>query len=215
MFHDVPIFPYCSVLNRGSREVIYKRRCFFPLEHSSSGPCTVSLLEADGSIGQASQFPLFCAQTLVNEPRTVDTCSVFYRKRFMLGWKAMFCRCFCPHSLLSSGYHGLFLGVKGLGREADHSPPSSAEVKNAWSCTSTFPLMPSWRGAQFKRKGIGTSLPYLTLPYLTFRGCDFNLLLSFADISLLAKLLCLYMMWLWSSRNDFITLSRGSHATWS
>jgi hypothetical protein len=29
------------------------------------------------------------------------------------------------------------LGVKWLGREADHSPPSSAEVKNAWSHTST------------------------------------------------------------------------------
>jgi len=24
-------------------------------------------------------------------------------------------------------------------READHLPPSSAEVKNAWSCTSTPP----------------------------------------------------------------------------
>jgi hypothetical protein len=29
------------------------------------------------------------------------------------------------------------LGVKRLGREADQSPPSSAEVKNAWSYTST------------------------------------------------------------------------------
>jgi hypothetical protein len=28
-------------------------------------------------------------------------------------------------------------GVKRPGREADHSPPSSAEVKNAWSYTST------------------------------------------------------------------------------
>jgi hypothetical protein len=27
----------------------------------------------------------------------------------------------------------LFLGVKRPGREADHSPPSNAEVKNAWS----------------------------------------------------------------------------------
>jgi hypothetical protein len=27
-------------------------------------------------------------------------------------------------------------GVKRLGSEADHPPPSSAEVKNAWSCTS-------------------------------------------------------------------------------
>jgi hypothetical protein len=31
----------------------------------------------------------------------------------------------------------LSLGVKRLGREADHSPPSCAEVKNAWSYTST------------------------------------------------------------------------------
>jgi hypothetical protein len=34
----------------------------------------------------------------------------------------------------------LFLGVKWPGREADHSPPSSAEVKNAWSHTSTPPI---------------------------------------------------------------------------
>jgi hypothetical protein len=31
----------------------------------------------------------------------------------------------------------LSLGVKRPGREADHSPPSSAEFKNAWSYTST------------------------------------------------------------------------------
>jgi hypothetical protein len=34
----------------------------------------------------------------------------------------------------------LSLGVKRPGHEADHSPPSSAEVKNALSCTSTPPL---------------------------------------------------------------------------
>jgi len=28
-------------------------------------------------------------------------------------------------------------GVKRLGREADHSPPSGAEVKNEWSYIST------------------------------------------------------------------------------
>jgi hypothetical protein len=31
----------------------------------------------------------------------------------------------------------LSLGVKRPGREVDHSPPSGAEVKNAWSYTST------------------------------------------------------------------------------
>jgi hypothetical protein len=34
----------------------------------------------------------------------------------------------------------LSLGVKRLGCETDHSPPSSAEVKNAWSYTSTAPI---------------------------------------------------------------------------
>jgi hypothetical protein len=43
-----------------------------------------------------------------------------------------------PPSLLSNGFQGtLSLGVKRPGSEAGHSPPSSAEFKNAWSYTST------------------------------------------------------------------------------
>jgi len=38
-----------------------------------------------------------------------------------------------PPSLLSNGYRGLSYRL----READHSPPSSAKVKNEWSCTSS------------------------------------------------------------------------------
>jgi hypothetical protein len=34
---------------------------------------------------------------------------------------------------------GSFFGVNLPGREAENSPPSSAEVKNAWSYTSTSP----------------------------------------------------------------------------
>jgi hypothetical protein len=34
----------------------------------------------------------------------------------------------------------LSLGVKQPGREADHLPPSSTEVKNAWNYTSTPPI---------------------------------------------------------------------------
>jgi hypothetical protein len=40
-----------------------------------------------------------------------------------------------PPILLVPGV--LSLGVKRPGREADHSPASSDEVKNAWSYTST------------------------------------------------------------------------------
>jgi len=36
----------------------------------------------------------------------------------------------------------LSLGVKLLGREADNLPPSSADIKNAWTCTSTPPISP-------------------------------------------------------------------------
>jgi len=35
----------------------------------------------------------------------------------------------------------LSLGIKRPERAADHSPPSSAEVQNAWSYTSTPPIL--------------------------------------------------------------------------
>jgi hypothetical protein len=44
------------------------------------------------------------------------------------------------------------LGVKRQGREADHSPPSNAEVKECVALYLRFPNTPSWRGAQFKKE---------------------------------------------------------------
>jgi hypothetical protein len=44
-----------------------------------------------------------------------------------------------PPSLLSNGYGALSSGVKRQVREADHSTPSSAEVKKTWLYTSTTP----------------------------------------------------------------------------
>jgi hypothetical protein len=41
-----------------------------------------------------------------------------------------------PPSLLSNGCRSPFPGDKVAGAWSDHSPPSSAEVKNAWSYTS-------------------------------------------------------------------------------
>jgi hypothetical protein len=46
----------------------------------------------------------------------------------------------------------LSLGVKRLGREADHSPPSSAEVKECVELYNHSPNTPSWRGAQLKKQ---------------------------------------------------------------
>jgi hypothetical protein len=52
-----------------------------------------------------------------------------------------------PPNFLSNGYRGLFPpGVKRPGRETDHSPPTSAEVKKMWIYTPT-PHTLSWRSA--------------------------------------------------------------------
>jgi hypothetical protein len=40
-----------------------------------------------------------------------------------------------------NGYRVSFLGVKRQRCEVDHSPPSSAEVRNEWSYTSTPPYI--------------------------------------------------------------------------
>ena len=45
-----------------------------------------------------------------------------------------------PPSLLLNGYRVSFPRVKWPLREVNHSPPSSAEVKNKWSYTSTPPI---------------------------------------------------------------------------
>jgi hypothetical protein len=45
-------------------------------------------------------------------------------------------RC-APPSPLRTGYPGSLPGVKWLGHGAHRLPPSSALVKNRWSCTST------------------------------------------------------------------------------
>jgi hypothetical protein len=46
-----------------------------------------------------------------------------------------------PPSLLSNGYWGPFPGDKVAKREADHSPPTSAEVKKMWVYTSIPPYV--------------------------------------------------------------------------
>jgi hypothetical protein len=51
----------------------------------------------------------------------------------------------------------LSLGVKRPGREAGHSPPSSAEVKECVELYLHSPNTPSWHGAQLST---GTTLPF-------------------------------------------------------
>jgi hypothetical protein len=55
-------------------------------------------------------------------------------------------------SLIQWVLGALFLGVKRLGREADHSPPSSAEVKECVELYFHSSNTPSWRDAQLKHR---------------------------------------------------------------
>jgi hypothetical protein len=55
----------------------------------------------------------------------------------------------------------LLLAVKRPGREADHSPPFSAEVKEGVELYLHSPNTPPWRGAQLRHR---ETLP-LPLPY--------------------------------------------------
>jgi len=52
------------------------------------------------------------------------------------------------------------LWIKRPGREADHSPPPNAEVKECVELYLHSPNTPPWRGAELK-KGTGTTLPLL------------------------------------------------------
>ena len=45
-----------------------------------------------------------------------------------------------PPSFLFSGCRGSCRGLKGPWRDVDYPPPSSAEVKNEWSCTTIPPI---------------------------------------------------------------------------
>jgi hypothetical protein len=61
----------------------------------------------------------------------------------------------------------LSLGVKRPGREADHLPPSTAEVKECVELYLHSPNTPSWRGAQLKKHRDNFTLLYFTLLYFT------------------------------------------------
>jgi len=50
---------------------------------------------------------------------------------------------FTSPRLLFSGYRGSFLGGKAAG-ELSWTPPSNAESKNVWSCTSLSPVFMEW-----------------------------------------------------------------------
>jgi hypothetical protein len=59
--------------------------------------------------------------------------------KYIIFSQIMNCTLF-SHKFNTTGEYRVFPWGKAAGREADHSPPSSAEVKNVWSYTSTPPI---------------------------------------------------------------------------
>jgi hypothetical protein len=72
----------------------------------------------------------------------------------------------------------LSLVVKRPGREADHSPPSSAEVKECVELYLHSPNAPPWRGAQLKHRDNFT----FTLPRKMFRVMKSVVLIFYTPI---------------------------------
>jgi hypothetical protein len=69
----------------------------------------------------------------------------------------------------------LSLGVKQPGRKADHSPPTSTEVKECVEPYLHSPNTPSWRGAS-STKFLRLFLNYLKdMQFIAFRSVLFRL----------------------------------------
>jgi hypothetical protein len=91
----------------------------------------IKVLFYDSSVGIAIGYELDDPGSRVRFPAGVGNFSLHHRIQTGSG---------AHPASYSKGTGDLSLGVKRPGREADHSPPSSAEVKNAWNCTSTPPI---------------------------------------------------------------------------
>ena len=87
-----------------------------------------------------------------------------------------------PHSFLFIAYLVSLSGVQRPRLESDHSPPSSAAVKNEWSCTST-PLydFTVWTGIN----SLPMILQYINLPSWDIAKCANNPLTTYQYNSLI------------------------------
>jgi hypothetical protein len=97
------------------------------------GPCIdlfilLSFKSRDSSVGIARGYGLDDRRSRVRVPAGAGNFSLHHRVQIGSG---------AHPASYPMGTRGSYPGGKAAGREADHSPPSSAEVKNAWSYTST------------------------------------------------------------------------------
>jgi hypothetical protein len=108
--------------------------CYYQLQHPMSSPSylhTERFRSRDSAVGIATGYGLDDRGVGVQVPVGVRIFSSSLRPGRLWG----------PSSLLSNVYREtLYPGVKRPGREDDHSPPTSTEVKKMWIYTSTPPI---------------------------------------------------------------------------
>ena len=83
---------------------------------------------------------------IVSKPRVRRFCIRIAGSSYRFSVPGRLYQLWGPPSFLFNGYRGYYPGVNRPGREVDHPPPSSVEVKNEWSCTSAPPYAHSWHG---------------------------------------------------------------------
>jgi hypothetical protein len=91
----------------------------------------MGLTSRDSSVGIALGYGLDDRSSMVRFPAGAGSFSLHHRVQNGSG---------AHPASYPMGTRGSFPGVKRPGPEVDHSPPSSAEVQNAWSYTSTPPI---------------------------------------------------------------------------
>jgi hypothetical protein len=106
--------------------------------------CTMEWVKSrDSSVGIALGYGLDDRCSRVRFPAGAGNFSLHYRVQNVSGSTQ-------PPMQWVPG--ALSLGVERLGREADHSPPSSSEVKEWVELYLHSPNTPPWRGAQLKHR---------------------------------------------------------------
>jgi hypothetical protein len=87
------------------------------------------------SVGIVTGYGLDCRRLEVQVPTGAGDFSLLHRVQTGSG---------AHPASYPTGTEGSFRGVRRTGREADQSPPSSAEVKNAWRYTFTPYVFMAW-----------------------------------------------------------------------
>jgi hypothetical protein len=138
--HDAPRLAYTHRLGRNYLRHVWctlskARHDYLPLAWHTHRPWREHVLVKFQNSVMFFRFGLI----LQTSSKSRDS-SVGIVTRLQTGWPCPE-RLWGPPNLLPNGYQRFFpWGVKRPGREVDHSPPSSAEVKNACKYTSTPPI---------------------------------------------------------------------------